>query len=72
MTARDVDQMSRRDLVSLVTDLQALLWLDSRMDGNGKEITYWNPDKEWDRDILGSIVDLAVLYKLDPKPDPDA
>lgn len=53
-TVKDPSELPRDALEKLVRELQIILWLDEAHTDNGK-MEYWNPDKEWDCEILDTI-----------------
>jgi hypothetical protein len=54
--------LSRKDLVEIVANIQALLYLDIQQDRDT-----WNPDKEWDADTCDSIRDVLDRHGLVPE-----
>lgn len=55
------NDLSRRELVRIVSDIQAVLWLDLDKDGDA-----WDPDKEWDSSILEYVAVPLINAGLRP------
>jgi len=57
------DDLTREDLVEIVSGIQTRLYLD--MDGTGRE--FWNPGKEWSCcDVCQDVQDLLHHHGLVP------
>jgi hypothetical protein len=65
---RDPRNLTHAQIVSIVADVQTILWQESRLlpDDPRQYGEYWNPAKEWDSDTVGGIAD--VLDAADLKP----
>ncbi len=55
--------LTREELIRLVGQLQAHLYLDMNSAGEG----FWNPDKDWDSDTLAHLAELLVDVALAPE-----
>jgi hypothetical protein len=55
--------LTRRELIDLVTQLQEILFLQPTGDINNE----WDPDKDWDCATLGCISSLADEFDLRPE-----
>jgi hypothetical protein len=65
---RDPRTLTYAQLVSLVVDVQAILWQESRLlpEDPRQYGDYWNPAKEWESETVQEIAD--VLDAADLKP----
>jgi len=54
-------QLSKTHLAEIVDRVQCLLWLDIDSDGE-----FWNPDKEWNTDIVDLIGETLTDFGLRP------
>lgn len=59
---RQLNDLSREELVAIVTDLRDLLYLD--VDDDRGEIL--NPDKKWSVDMLETLADILAEHRLSP------
>jgi len=53
--------LSRKELIRIVDDIQACLWLDINKYGD-----IWNPTKEWDPEIIEFVADTLIHFGLRP------
>ena len=58
---REINDLSFEELREIVTNVQALAFLDIDPVGD-----FWNPDKELDADHLGALANLLADYDLRP------
>jgi hypothetical protein len=63
---RDPRTFTHAQLVSIVADVQAILWQESRMlpDDPRQYGEYWNPAKEWESQTVEEIADVLDAADL--------
>jgi hypothetical protein len=54
-------QLSREDMEQIISQIQAILWLDMSEDGE-----LWNPDKEWDSETVENVAAVLADHGLRP------
>jgi hypothetical protein len=68
MIMTQVNELSRARLIKIVSYIQETLWADSDLEEETLDvIDVWDPDKEWEPDMLEDIA--SVLIDAGLKPD---
>jgi len=63
---RPLSDLSREEMIEIVTEIQVQLWGDCEVPGGR-----WNANKEWDRETLDNVAAVLEERELCPRESPD-